>query len=298
MTRLIPPEIRARLGSLRITSRLTPNGQGLGLHAGRGRGAGLEFSQYRAYGQGDEPRSIDWKLFARSDRYFVRDATRDSPLSIWVVVDCSASMAQADPERPGFARIDAARLVAACIVERAVQQGDSVGLVTIGGATAQGLPAAPGARHRDRLLLLIAGLDADGRDGARAAAPLLSAQIAPDALVIAISDGFDETLTAACERLAAARRDVRAIRILTLGETRFGFSGSQRFIDPESGRERTLDADGARDAFLSRFGAARRTHLRRLAKHGVAAVEHVLDEPGDAPLQALFSSRASRAGRA
>ena len=75
MTSLIPPDIRARLKSLRISSRLTPNGQGLGLHAGRGRGAGLEFAQYRSYGQGDEPRSIDWKLFARSDRYFVRDAT-------------------------------------------------------------------------------------------------------------------------------------------------------------------------------------------------------------------------------
>lgn len=291
MTSLIPPEIRARLKSLRISSRLTPNGQGLGLHAGRGRGAGLEFAQYRAYGQGDEPRSIDWKLFARSDRYFVRDATRDSPLTVWLVVDCSASMAQADPERPHHARIDTAKVLAACVAERAIAQGDSVGLITVGGATTQGLPAAPGARQRDRLLLLLAGLIADGRYGARAAPPLLSAQIAADALVVAIGDGFDDTLTAACERLAAARRDVRMIRILTVGETRFAFSGSQRFVDPESGRERTLDADGARDGFLSRFGEARRAHLQRLAKHGIACVEHRLDAPADAPLHALFANR-------
>ncbi len=295
MSSLIPPAIRARLKSLRLSTRLTPNGQGLGLHAGRGRGAGLEFAQYRSYGQGDEPRSIDWKLFARSDRYFVRDATRDSPLSVWLVIDCSASMAQADPERPDYSRLDAAKVLAACITERAVAQGDSVGLITVGGASTQGLPAAAGARHRDRLLLLIESLTADGRDGARATPPLLSAQIAPDALVVSISDGFDEALTASCERLAAARRDVRAIRILTLGELRFAFSGSQRFIDPESGRERTLDADGARDGFLSRFGEVRREHLRRLAKHGVIGVEHPLDEPADAPLRALFSSRASRA---
>ncbi|WP_295680554.1 DUF58 domain-containing protein [uncultured Nevskia sp.] len=291
MSSLIPPDVRARLKSLRISSRLTPNGQGLGLHTGRGRGAGLEFAQYRAYGQGDEPRQIDWKLFARSDRYFVRDATRDSPLSVWLVIDTSASMAQADPERPDHARIDAARIIAACIAERAVQQGDSVGLITVGGRSTQGLPAAPGVRHRDRLLLLLAGLVADGRDGARAAPPLLSAQIAPDALVIVISDGFDDSLAESCERLAAARRDVRAIRILTVGEAAFAFQGSQRFIDPESGRERTLDADAARSGFLERFGVARREQLRRLARHGVTCVEHSLDEPADTPLHQLFAAR-------
>ena len=291
MSSLIPPEVRARLKSLRISSRLTPNGQGLGLHTGRGRGAGLEFAQYRAYGQGDEPRQIDWKLYARSDRYFVRDATRDSPLSVWLVIDTSASMAQADPERPDYARIDAARIIAACIAERAVQQGDSVGLITVGGRSTQGLPAAPGVRHRDRLLLLLAGLVADGRDGARATPPLLSAQIAADALVIVISDGFDDSLAESCERLAAARRDVRAIRILTVGETEFTFQGSQRFIDPESGRERTLDADPARSGFLDRFGAARREQLRGLARHGVTGVEHLLDEPADVPLHKLFAAR-------
>lgn len=291
MSSLIPPEVRARLKGLRITSRLTPNGQGLGLHAGRGRGAGLEFAQYRAYGQGDEPRHIDWKLYARSDRHYVRDASRDSPLSVWLVIDCSASMAQADPERADHARIDAARVLAACLIERAVQQGDSVGLITVGGATAQGLPAAPGSRHRDRLLLMLATLVADGRDGARAASPLLSAQIAPDALVLVLSDGFDPALLDRCQRLAAARRDLRLIRILTVGETRFGFSGSPRFIDPETGRSRTLDADGARAHFLERFGAARRAMLRELATHGVIAVEQILDQPPDAALQALFAAR-------
>lgn len=288
---LISPDIRARLKSLRISSRLTPNGQGLGLHGGRGRGAGLEFAQYRAYGQGDEPRHIDWKLYARSDRHFVRDATRDSPLTVWLVIDCSASMAQADPERPDHARIDAARVLAAGIVERASAQGDSVGLITVGGAGAQGLPAAPGSRHRDRLLLMLASLVADGRDGARAAPPLLSAQIAADALVIAIGDGLDASLLDACERLAAARRDVRAIRLLTVGEARFPFSGSARFVDPETGRARTLDADAARAGFLERFGDARRALLRRLATHGVMAVEQVLDEPADAALHALFVNR-------
>ena len=261
------------------------------MHKSPFHGFSAEFAEHKVYNPGESTKSIDWKLYARSDRYFVRDATRDSPLSVWLVIDTSASMAQADPERPDYARIDAARIIAACIAERAVQQGDSVGLITVGGRSTQGLPAAPGVRHRDRLLLLLAGLVADGRDGARATPPLLSAQIAADALVIVISDGFDDSLAESCERLAAARRDVRAIRILTVGETEFTFQGSQRFIDPESGRERTLDADPARSGFLDRFGAARREQLRGLARHGVTGVEHLLDEPADVPLHKLFAAR-------
>lgn len=291
MRPLIPAEVRARLARLQIASRLRPDGQGLGLHAGRGRGAGLEFAQYRAYGQGDEPRHIDWKLYARSDRHFVRDATRDTPLSVWLVIDCSASMAQADPERPDHARIDAAKLLAAGIAERAVAQGDSVGLVTVGGAVTQGLPAAPGARHRDRLLLALTALQADGRDGARAVPPLLSARIGPDALVVVIGDGLDGALLDAGQQLAAARRDVCVIRLLTVGEARFPFTGSPRFVDPETGRARTLDADAARTRFLERFGADRQAQLRQLATHGVRAVEQVLDEPADAALQRLFGAR-------
>ncbi|MBA4285405.1 MAG: DUF58 domain-containing protein [Xanthomonadaceae bacterium] len=294
MSPLLPAEVRARLPRLRIASRLRPNGQGLGLHAGRGRGAGLEFAQYRAYGQGDEPRHIDWKLYARSDRHFVRDATRDSPLAVWLVIDCSASMAQADPDRPAHARLDAAKILAAGIAERAIVQGDSVGLITVGGAISQGLPAAPGTRHRDRLLLMLAALGADGRDGARAAPPLLSAQIAPDALVVVIGDGFDDALVEASQRLAAARRDVRMIRLLTVGESRFPFAGSARFVDPETGRSRRLDAESARVGFLERFGESRRAQLRQLATHGVIAVEQVLDEAPDAALQTLFAARGAQ----
>ena len=97
---LIPADVRARLKNLRLRARHGAGGDGLGQHASRSRGAGLEFAQYRAYEPGDEPRRIDWKLYARSDRYFVRESERDSPLTIWLVIDASASMAQHDAARP------------------------------------------------------------------------------------------------------------------------------------------------------------------------------------------------------
>ena len=85
----IPPQVRARLRELRLGSRKPAPGHGFGQHSSRSRGSGLEFAQYRAYEPGDEPRQIDWKLFARSDRYFVREAESEAALTLWLVVDAS-----------------------------------------------------------------------------------------------------------------------------------------------------------------------------------------------------------------
>src|SRR5690606_16502159 len=92
----IPADVRSRLKDLRLTARRAIGTQGIGLHHSRSRGAGLEFAQYRAYEPGDELRQIDWKLYARSDRFFVREAERESPLTVWIVLDATASMAQRD----------------------------------------------------------------------------------------------------------------------------------------------------------------------------------------------------------
>ena len=84
---LIPPDLRARLAPLRLRMRRPAAAPGHGTHASRHRGAGLEFAQYRGYEPGDEPRHVDWKLYARSDRFFVREAERESPLTAWLLVD-------------------------------------------------------------------------------------------------------------------------------------------------------------------------------------------------------------------
>jgi hypothetical protein len=140
---LIPPDVRARLKDLRLRARHGAGGDGLGQHASKSRGAGLEFVQYRAYEPGDEPRRIDWKLFARSDRYFVRESERDSPLTLWLVVDATASMAQADTVRPQWRKIDAAKTLAACAIQLALQQGDRFGLIALDGNGATPWPPPP-----------------------------------------------------------------------------------------------------------------------------------------------------------
>lgn len=288
---LIPPDLLARLAGLRLRSRRLSLGQGIGQHASRSRGAGLEFAQYRAYEPGDELRRIDWKLYGRSDRFFVRDAERDSPLTTWAIIDASASMGQADALVPERTRLAAARSLAACLFELALRQNDRFGLVLISKDRVLVTEATSGRRHRDRLHFELSRVESAGGWPDEIALRPLWQSIAPGALVMLLSDGFEEQALAFSERLSAANRDVSFVRLLTMEEREFPFEGGPRFRDPESSNEQRVDAARVREDFLRRFGESRQAALARLAASGVRAVEAFTDEPLDRPLRRLFGGR-------
>jgi uncharacterized protein (DUF58 family) len=289
---LIPPDLRARLRGLRFVSPLIANGSGVGQHSGRHRGAGLEFEQYRAYEPGDEPRRVDWKLYGRSDRFFVREAARDSPLTVWVLVDATASMAQADAARPHYSKFAAAKLLAACLSEIAVTQGEPIGLIALSAAGVQLVPPGTGTRHHDRLLVALDRLTCTGAwPGESTLAPVWE-RIALDSLVVILSDGFDPALPSMVGRLAAARRQVLSLGLVSCEERDFPFAGGFIFRDPETGEECRVDGEAARNDFLRRFAHARAELMQRLAQSGVRHVEHVLDEPPDLALRRLLSAGA------
>lgn len=287
----IPPQVRARLKDLRLTSRRAVGVQGLGLHHSRSRGAGLEFAQYRAYEPGDELRQVDWKLYARSDRFFVREAERESPLAVWLLVDATASMAQEDAARPGWSRLAAAKGLAACVAELALRQGDRFGMAALGGDGVRLVPPAASVRQRDRLLLELHGLTPGGRWPASEPLRPLWERIGPGDLVVLLSDLFDDGAVDVATRLAAARREVLAIQILTAEERDFPFQGGRRFRDPETGEELLGDGAAMRAEFLARFAQARRALHARLDAAGIRHTDYVLDQALDLPLRRLFGAR-------
>lgn len=291
MPALVPPDVRARLRDLRLALRSHAGGDGLGQHSSRSRGAGLEFAQYRAYEPGDEPRRIDWKLHARSDRYFVREAERDSPLTAWIVVDASASMRQWDQAQPARSKLDAARTLAACVIELALRQGDRFGLVVLGGEAPRVVRAGGGARQRDRCLLELVQCRPAGAWPGEASVRTLWERVAPSSLVVLLSDFFDEAAIVLAERLASARRDVASVQLLGADERDFPFQGAHRFVDPESPMERRVEAARVRADFLERFGEARAQLARRFAARGIRHAQYVLDQPVDLPLRELFTTR-------
>jgi len=286
---LIPADVRSRLKDLRLTARRAIGAQGIGVHHSRSRGAGLEFAQYRAYEPGDELRQIDWKLYARSDRFFVREAERESPLTVWIVLDATASMTQCDGERG--TRFDAARRLTACIAELALRQGDRFGLLVLHGDGVRLVSPGNGARQRDQLLLALHGLAAGGTFPAVEKLAPVWERIGAGDLVMTLSDGFDDAMVALIERLAAARREVLAIQLLTAEERDFPFTGGHRFRDPETGEELLGDAAALRNDYLQRFAEAQRLLDARLDASGIRHARYYTDQPLDLPLRRLFGAR-------
>jgi uncharacterized protein (DUF58 family) len=291
---LIPADVRARLKHLRLRARHGAGGDGHGQHASRSRGAGLEFAQYRAYEPGDEPRRIDWKLYARSDRYFVRESERDSPLTIWLLIDASASMAQADTARPDWRKLDAAKTIAACAIELALRQGDRFGLIALAAGGPTLIAADAGARHRDRCLLELEKIECAGAWPAESTLRPLWERVVPSSLVLVLSDFFDDAAADLAIRFAAARREVLTIQMLSADERDFPFDGGHRFVDPESGFDRRVEAAAIRSDFLDRFRTARANLARRFAASGIRHAEYFLDTAPDLPLQQFFGTVGAR----
>lgn len=286
---LIPPEVLSRLAGLRLEAGRASGAGGIGQHASRVRGAGLEFVQYRGYEPGDSLRQVDWKLYARSDRFFVREAERESPLTVWLLVDGSASMAQSDRARPGWSRLDGARLIAACLAEIALRQGDRVGLAGLRESAFELLPPRAGTRARNRLWLALRDLTCGGRFPTQVQAAPVWERTRAGELVILISDFFDEETVALAERLAAAGRELRAIQLITAEERDFPFTGNFLFHDAETGAEVQGDGEAMRAGYLERFHAALRGLDARLDAAGIAHARGALDEAPDTVLRGILA---------
>jgi len=228
-------------------------GLGHGIHAGRERGAGVEFSEYRAYVPGDEWRRVDWKLAARADRYFVREAERDSHVAVWLILDASASMAEPSRSVDGLDKLAYARMLLGCVAAIAQRQGDAFGLVILGGGKVTFTPALRGPRHLQRVLSQLQRTEAEGDlpDTETLKASLHFAQ-SPSA-IYAASDLLDwpSPLSIALTRLRQMRHDVRVLGLQTQAEVDASFSSDLAYRDPE------------REEGVFRFGADLKEGYRR-----------------------------------
>ena len=290
----LPPDVRSRLRRLSLVPRRAATLTGAGAHASRNRGGGLEFAQYRAYERGDDLRQVDWKLYARSDRFFVRDAERESPLALWIVIDASASMAQTDVARPDWSRFDAARRIAAGLMEIALRQGDRFGVVVEAGDGPLIIEPGAGPRHRDQILLALGRLRAGGVGSWARDMATFGGRMGRSDMIVLLTDGFDEDCIDAAEQLARSGRDLCLIQILTADERDFPFDHGHRFRDVEGGAEVLGDGRAMRDDFLARFAEARAALDARLDALGVRHAAHFIDQPADQPIRDLFRTGGRR----
>lgn len=225
----------AQTSDLDLIIRHVLSGLGHGLHAGRERGAGVEFSEYRAYAPGDEWRRVDWKLMARADRYYVREAERDSHVAVWLWLDATASMAEPSYSVAGLNKLWYARTILACVAAIAQRQGDAFGLVVCSGDRVRFTPAARGPRQMHRVLAQLTRAEPVGGlpDTDTLKASLHFAR--SPSLIFAASDFLDwpSAQSEALLRLRRMHHDVRALCLHTEAERDASFTVDKAYRDPE-----------------------------------------------------------------
>ena len=292
MERFLDPRTLARVKDMPLVARSVAEGFLSGIQPSQQRGVGIEFSKYRAYEPGDEPKRIDWKLFARSDRYFVREADRESEITTWIVIDCSRSMAQRS-ESGAWDKFDYARHLAATLAYLAQRQGDLPGLLLLNTEQQQVVPPAAGERQWHRILKALHTVSAEGRFPGDARMLSLVRKLQLPSLVVVISD-FHETrdeLLSFMRGVATSRNDVIALQLLCEDETAFPFRGAVNFEDLESGERVLVSGRAARARYLEALDDYE-TRLRQAMAQLDIDLETVdIDRPLDAALQAFLQRR-------
>ena len=278
----------AHTTDLNLIIRHVLAGLGHGMHAGRERGAGVEFSEYRAYAPGDEWRRVDWKLLARADRYYVREAERDSHVAVWLWLDASASMAEPSRSVPGLDKMWYARTMLACLAAIAQRQGDAFGLVVCGADRVAFTPAARGPRQMQRVLAQLAKSAPAGRlPGSDAMRASLRFARAPS-LVFAVSDFLDwpSPMSEALVRLRHMRHDVRTLCLATEAESTGAFQSGLAYSDPEIESPVVGFGPELRAAYLARRAAHFDTVRADCKQHDLAIHTATIETPVGSALRA------------
>ncbi len=291
--RLLDPDALQGIADLRLLARATVEGFLVGSHLDARPGVGVEFSQYRAFERGDDPRRIDWRAYARSGRRYVREAEVEREVTVRFLLDASASMGHRDGERqPDQSKLDYTRHLVAALAYLADAQGDRLALHAISGG---GLASVNSPRPPQLVPVLaqLERLEARGRWPAWSA--LLSA-LPPTCgreIVVVVSDLYeadDEVLTA-LSALRGRGHEVIVCHVMARNELAFSFTGDLVFEDLETGETVRADAnvvaDDYRDALHGFLEGWRQRSLRRGIDYHLIAT----DEPLDRALRALLVRR-------
>lgn len=260
--RFVDPAVLQRIDDLELVAKTVVDGFINGLHRSPYLGLSLDFAEHRAYMPGDDIRRIDWRLYARTDRYHVKEFEADTNANFVVLLDVSGSMAY---QGAGIAKLDYARMLAGSLAYFASRQRDRVGLVTFDDDVVDYVP--PSAKHLEVLLHTLERTN-PGRQGAlvrpmRKIVELLGRR----GVVALISDLYEEpeSVADAVRALRYAGNDVIVFHLLDPTELTFPFDAAQSFEDLETGERIPVVPDALRERYRQMVEAhvtALRTLLR------------------------------------
>ena len=251
-SRFLDPQVLARLMRQFLHARLPMVGNVSGHHKSPHRGSSVEFAEYRKYVPGDDIRRLDWRVYGRTDRFYMREFEADTNLRCYLVVDCSASM--------GFAgahgsKLDYARRLAATLAYLIVQQGDAVGLQCFGERAVFDVPPRRNPAHLRHIFETLAKVEPKGETALIPTLHEFAEKIKQRALVMIFSDFFCnvEDLLSCFQHLRFQKHDLAVFHLLDRHEIEFDFDRPVRFVDLESPGSLLAEPAVIRSHYLDRL---------------------------------------------
>ena len=293
-TRFIQPEVLSRISNLELVARAVVEGFISGLHRSPYKGFSVDFMEYRPYTPGDDPLRIDWKLFARTDRYFVKEFEDETNTRLNLLVDISHSMGYSST---GLTKLDYSFYLAASLAYLMIRQHDGVGLTLFDDKVIERIPPRSAKGHLHTILTYLDQAELGAKTSFDKPLHELAEQQRKRGFMVLISDLLADmdALVDGLKHFRFNGHEVLVFHILDPQEVHFDFKDVVEFEDLETGEKMLIEAETAREQYLENF----ERFCARLRKEcGLLGIDYTLlttDQPLDF---ALFNYLAARKRKA
>ena len=281
----------SRISDLALLARTVVDGFMHGQHRSMRKGASLDFAEHRSYQPGDDLRRIDWRVYGRTDRFYIKEYDADTNASVLFALDASGSM---DFGSGAVTKFDYARFLVASLAWLSQHQGDRVGLATFVGDLVDVVP--PSVRHLQLLLHTLARARSAGRSELVASVNKLGRLSTRAGIIVLISDCYEQpdTLGRAIDGLRMQGHDVIVFHIVDAAERDLPGDLPATFEDAESGTLLPLRPGELRTKYQALLTAHHAALAQRITAAGADYVRVDTDKPLDRALHAYLDSRLSR----
>ena len=292
--RLLDPRVLSRIGDLELLARVAVEGFIAGLHRSPFLGLSMDFAAHRPYEPGDDIRKVDWRVFGRTDRFYVKEYEAETNASVLFALDVSASMGYGSGE---VAKLDYARMLAASLLHLSAAQRDRVGVSTFADGVREHVP--PGVRQRRAALAALDRVKAGGAGSLPTALGRIGEGLRRRGLVVVVSDLYaePEEILAGLGALRGRGHDVILFHVLDPDELRFPFRTPSSFEDLETGERVPIDPGRMAEEYRGRLADHLDALERRTRERGVDYALFDTATPLDAALFRYLSLRKRRLER-
>lgn len=233
----LQPEVVAKLANMELVARLVVEGFITGLHKSPYHGFSVEFAEHRQYMPGDEPKHIDWKIYGKTDRYYIKQFEEETNLKSYIILDASRSMAYASNGK--ISKLEYASYIAAALSYLMVQQRDAVGLTVYDEKVRTHMPPHATKSYLKAILKQLELTEGSSKTGTAASLHQIAERIKRRGLVIILSDLFDKPkeVATALKHFRHKKNEVIVMQVLDPLERSFAFGGDAVFKDMETSEE-------------------------------------------------------------